>query len=68
MFNWAGGDYYDGNWINDSAEGQGISMIGTAFYDGEFKNGVRHGEGTLTNEDGEVILAIWQDGKSIKVF
>ena len=67
MFNWAGGAYYDGNWINDSAEGQGISMIGTAFYDGEFKNGVRHGEGTLTNEDGEVILAIWQDGKSIKV-
>ena len=42
-------------------------MIGTDFYDGEFKNGVRHGEGTLTNEDGEVILAIWQDGKSIKV-
>jgi len=43
LYSWSDGDYYDGNWVNDSAEGQGTSMIGTDFYDGEFKNGLRHG-------------------------
>jgi hypothetical protein len=41
-------------------------MIGTDFYDGEFKNGRRHGEGELTNEDGDVIKAIWENNEIIK--
>jgi hypothetical protein len=31
--------------MNDSAEGKGTSMIGTDFYDGDFKNGKKHGIG-----------------------
>ena len=52
-------DYYDGEWKNDSAEGQGTSMIGGEFYNGEFKNGKRHGEGELNTLDGDFIRAIW---------
>ena len=42
-------------------------MIGEDFYDGQFKNGVKHGEGTLTDGEGEVVKAIWLDGKIMRV-
>lgn len=41
-------------------------MIGTDFYDGEFKNGRRHGVGELTTEDGDVIKAIWMNNEMTK--
>ena len=39
MYNWADGDYYDGNWIKDSAEGHGAACFGGKFFDGEFRLG-----------------------------
>jgi hypothetical protein len=37
IYNWADGDYYDGDWFKDSAHGYGASMMGTDFYDGQFQ-------------------------------
>jgi hypothetical protein len=37
-------------------------MIGGEYYNGEFKNGKRHGEGELNNEEGDLIRGIWEDG------
>ena len=37
------------------------------FYTGEHKNGVKHGEGELTDEDGTTVRGIWQDGTLVTV-
>lgn len=42
-------------------------MIGTDFYDGNFKNGRKHGVGELTNEEGDVIKALWENNEIKKV-
>ena len=34
-------------------------MINDLFYVGDFKNGKKHGEGELTNEEGDLIRGIW---------
>lgn len=65
-YDWSDGDYYDGEWRNDSAEGHGTSMIGDDFYDGQFKNGKKHGEGELTSGDGDIIHAIWVDNELLR--
>jgi hypothetical protein len=41
-------------------------MLGTDFYDGEYKNGKRHGLGELTNEEGDVTKAIWENNEIVK--
>lgn len=38
-------------------------MLGTDFYDGEYKNGKRHGLGELTNEEGDVVKAMWENNE-----
>ncbi len=45
MYNWADGDYYDGVWEKDSAQGQGAACFGGKFFDGEFHLGQKHGLG-----------------------
>jgi hypothetical protein len=37
-------------------------MIGTDFYDGNFKRGKRDGEGEITDEGGNVRVSKWKDG------
>lgn len=61
------GDYYDGDWKNDSADGEGTCMFGDEFFVGEFKNGLKNGEGELTDGEGDTIRAIWENGKQIKI-
>ncbi len=42
-------------------------MIGTDFYDGDFKNGRKHGIGELTNQDGEMIKALFENNQIKKI-
>ena len=37
-------------------------MMGDDFYVGQFKNGVKHGEGELTNGEGTVVRGVWAEG------
>lgn len=37
-------------------------MIKEEFYNGQFKNGKKHGEGELNTEEGDFIRGIWEDG------
>ena len=41
-------------------------MMGNDFYEGEFKNGKRHGEGELIDEEGDTTRGIWDNGILIK--
>lgn len=66
-YDYSDGDYYDGDWRNDSADGEGTSMMADEFFIGEFKNGVKNGEGELTTGEGDVIRAIWENGKQIRI-
>jgi hypothetical protein len=66
MYQWSDGDYYDGQWEKDSAEGTGAACFGGVFYDGEFHLGEKHGLGEETDEDGNTLKAMWQAGKIIK--
>lgn len=61
VYSWQDGSYYDGQWVKDSAEGEGTSLIGDDFYTGQFKNGKRHGQGELTDSEGNVTLALWEN-------
>lgn len=58
-YDYSGGDYYDGEWKNDTADGQGTFMIGSDFYTGEMKNGKKHGSGQFSNEEGDTIIGVW---------
>ena len=39
---------------------------GKLVYDGEWKNGEKHGRGTIINQNGEKREGIWENGKRIK--
>lgn len=41
-------------------------MIGTDFYDGQFVRGKRHGEGEITDEEGNVRVSRWEDGVELR--
>ena len=52
-----------GNCIN----GQGTWSLPSGYkYVGEWKNGKRHGQGTRTSVDGEVMKGIWKEGELIE--
>ena len=66
MYEWSDGDYYDGQWEKDSAEGTGAACFGGVFYDGEFHLGEKHGLGEETDDDGNTLKAMWERGKIMK--
>ena len=41
---------------------QKLCLMDGSIYEGEFKNGKRHGQGTYTWSDGEVYVGNWKDG------
>ena len=46
---------YDGDWINDKAEGNGKGIWeDDAYYIGQFKNGLRNGKGTKYYKNGKI--------------
>ncbi len=54
------GDYNPSTW--DDCQGIHVSENGE-IYDGEFRDGVRHGSGTLTFEDGKKWVGYFRNGK-----
>ena len=42
-------------------------MVGEDFFVGQFKNGKKHGEGELTNGEGDVIKGIWDNNNLVKI-
>lgn len=36
-------------------------------YEGEFKNGLPHGEGTLIYPQGRILEGTWEEGKNVKI-
>ena len=49
------GDVYDGNWINNQKDGEGIYTMcnGDSVYKGFFKADLMHGKGILKYENGD---------------
>jgi hypothetical protein len=68
---YATGDKYIGQWKNDFPNGQGTFLhladneTKGVIYIGEFKDGQRHGKGTI-GMGSEKITGIWENGKLIK--
>ena len=61
------GDIYDGQWLNDMANGKGAyihsgkfhyNTIGGAKYEGDWKDDLQHGNG----------IEVWPDGARYEVF
>lgn len=53
--------------MNDKKEGHGIFYWPDGRkYEGKWKNGKQHGEGTYTSSSGKIKLGIWDEGKRIK--
>ena len=56
---------YRGGWRSDQFDGHGEwwPMEGNETYVGSFKNGARHGHGTMKMEDGRVYVGEWEMGE-----
>ena len=54
-----------GSWVEDQRSGNGkYSYINGDYYDGEWQNHVRHGQGTYVYADtGSKYTGTWKDGK-----
>ncbi len=52
MYKWVDGQQYEGNWMEDEFDGEGVWRKGGAKYVGGFKNGQMHGKGVYTWKDG----------------
>ena len=44
-----------------------LNSVMEVFFHGNWKNGKRHGQGTLMHSDGRVDEGIWENGKFISV-
>jgi hypothetical protein len=70
----ANGDVYEGEWSQDVMRGQGVMNYADikASYNGVWLNGVRHGYGVITHEDGGRYEGEWEadekHGKGVYVF
>lgn len=45
VYTYSDGQFYDGQWVKDSAEGQGKAMVNGVYFEGEYLKGTRHGIG-----------------------
>merc|ERR1712151_491538 len=55
--------YYDGDWVNGKATGQGIQYADGNLYEGFWKDGKRVGHGRMIFKSGEVYTGNWLDDK-----
>lgn len=64
IFKLKDGRIYQGEWMNGLMHGKGTLFGPNAMrYDGSFKCGKKHGEGTLKYEDGRIYRGQFADGK-----
>lgn len=53
--------YYDGNWVKNKKEGQGIYRSADGEYRGEWKEDKKYGQGVLTLKNGQKYEGIWEN-------
>ena len=59
---------YTGQFKGGSIEGPGtFEWNDQTLFDGEFRNGLPHGEGTLKFLQGKTLVGLWEEGKNIKL-
>ena len=66
IFSWGNKCKYNGNYKKNIRGGNGVYSFGCNLYDGEWINGLPHGEGTLLNE-GLRIVGIFRYGKIFEI-
>ena len=59
----AEGGSYSGNWINGKFHGNGTRIYKNAVYEGEFRNGIENGQGSLVLIDGTRITGTFVNGQ-----
>ena len=58
------GDEYEGQWKNDTAEGEGtLRTADGSIYSGNFLNGKEDGKGTIIDKDGNRFEGFFKQGK-----
>ncbi len=67
QFNYVGGEYYEGQWVNGMKTGQGILNINNKIYKGQFVDGLLHGRGRCQYLDGSVYEGEWNHGKRVGI-
>ncbi len=54
---------YTGNFVNGKRQGRGKILINRSkyYYDGEWHNDMRHGDGVMINDNEDVFVGIWEN-------
>ena len=65
-FSWDDDTKYNGQYKNNTRDGNGVYSFGANLYDGHWVNGIPHGDGTLLN-DGLRIVGIFRYGKMVEM-
>ena len=63
--------HYKGRFKNNKPDGRGVMKYGLGLkniHEGAFKEGLKHGEGKMTNSEGKVYRTTWVNGKKHGVF
>ena len=58
---------YEGDWVNDKAEGNGKYILNNGdYYIGQFKKGLSNGKGTMFSKEGDILYeGDWFDNINI---
>jgi hypothetical protein len=66
QWSWADGEGYEGVCVGGSLEGMARRRLeGVGVYDGRFREGMFHGAGVMTYDDGSVFDGEWRKGKRL---
>lgn len=63
VFKFKNGSVYDGEYKNNRKHGAGKYIKDMKVYEGNWQNGIRQGQGFLTNETGQGIKGYWYKGE-----
>ena len=67
-YHWRGGQKYEGGWVNDMREGEGVLTWpgDDGAFAGSFSRNKMHGHGTHTWPDGKSCKEEWNNGKLVR--
>ena len=66
VFEFANGDRFEGQFVNNVREGKGRyiprqpNIDGILYFEGEYRNDMKNGEGKMVYEDGEIV-GMWKN-------